>query len=162
MTVIPEALIDNTDWTGAPCTKVPPDLFFPDSAGREVHGQIRKAQAVCETCPLSTRRQCAKRALDGDDHYGVWAGVYVTTRAGERRAALAELRKIAGIPAVERPPINRLTRPRPCTGGCGRIIRPSGATLADMPGTISNVGSWSCRPCAKRAFRAKANARGVA
>lgn len=151
MTVIPEALIDNTDWSSAPCTKVSPDLFFPDSSGREVHGQIRQAQAVCETCPLLTRKLCAKRAIDGDDHYGVWAGVYVTTRAGERREALAELRKIAGVPAVKRPPINRQSTPRPCAGDCGRMIRSSGQTLAEFPGTISNVGGWRCRPCFDRA-----------
>lgn len=151
MTVIPTSLVDNTDWTGAPCTKVPPDLFFPDSSGREVHGQIRQAQAVCETCPLSTRKLCAKRAIDGGDHYGVWAGVYVNARAGERRAAMTELRSIAGIEAPKRARPKRRTVPRQCTGGCGRMIRSSGATLAEFPGTISNIGGWKCRPCFDRA-----------
>jgi WhiB family redox-sensing transcriptional regulator len=151
MTVIPASLVDNTDWTGAPCTKVPPDLFFPDSAGREVHGQIRQAQAVCETCPLSTRKLCAKRALEGGDHYGVWAGVYVTARAGERRNAITELRKIADLPAPKRSRARPRSAPQPCTGGCGRVIRSSNQTVADYPGTLANIGGWKCRPCFDRA-----------
>ncbi|MBY4381838.1 WhiB family transcriptional regulator [Rhodococcus fascians] len=151
MSVFPDSILSTVDWSAAPCINVAPDLFFPNASGPALHGQVREARSICETCPLATRQQCAKRALDGDDHYGVWAGVYVTARAGERRAALAELRKIAGVPAVKRPPINRQSTPRPCAGDCGRMIRSSGQTLAEFPGTISNVGGWRCRPCFDRA-----------
>jgi hypothetical protein len=151
MTVFPESILDNTDWSPAPCTKIHPDTFFPDLGGNAANSQVRAAQQVCATCPLVTKVACAKRALDGDDHYGVWAGVYVTARAGERRAALAQLREIAGVTAPKRQPIVRKSTPKPCAGGCGRMIRSSGQTLADFPGTISNVGGWKCRPCFDRA-----------
>lgn len=151
MSVFPETIISAVDWSGAPCTTVYPDTFFPELGGPAANSQVRAAQKICAECPMSTKVQCAKRALDGDDHYGIWAGVYVTARAGERRAALAELRKIAGVPAVKRGPINRQSTPRPCAGDCGRMIRSSGQTLAEFPGTISNVGGWRCRPCFDRA-----------
>lgn len=151
MTVFPESILDNADWTDAPCTKVFPDTFFPDLGGSAANSQVREAQQICATCPIATKVQCAKRALDGDDHYGIWAGVYVTARAGERRAALAELRAIAGVPAAKRKPINRKSTPKPCAGNCGRMIRSSGQTLADFPNTISNVGGGRCRPCFDRA-----------
>lgn len=140
-----------TDWSNAPCTKVEPDTFFPDLPGNGVYGQVQAAAQVCATCPSATRAKCAQRAIDGNDYYGVWAGVYVAAHGAGRRVAIAELRKIAGVEASKRPRPRRRAVPKPCAGDCGRIIRSSGATLAEFPGTLSNIGGWRCRPCFDRA-----------
>ena len=151
MSVFPDSILSAVDWSGAPCTKVSPDLFFPDASGHALHAQVRAARSICETCPISSRQQCAKRALEGDDHYGIWAGVYVNARAGERRVALAELRKIAGPEAGERRRAQHRSRPQPCAGKCGRSVRPGRARAVDFPGTVSNQGGWQCRRCHDRA-----------
>ena len=93
---------------------------------------------------------CAQRAVERGDFYGIRAGVYMPEGSSGRRAAIADLRKIAGISASKSPKRTPRTPPRPCAGGCGRIIRPSNASLADYPGTLSYVGDWRCRPCYNR------------
>lgn len=34
-----------------------------------------------------------------------------------------------------------------CSGGCGRLTRPSGTTVSQFPGTIERRGGGRCRPC---------------
>lgn len=93
-------LFSGLGWAAdVPCTKVSPDRFFPDRAGHSNSAFRRlagEAQSLCGQC--SMRRECAKRALDGDDRYGVWAGVYLSSQYPvERMLAVAELQRIAGV-----------------------------------------------------------------
>ncbi|MFI6333268.1 WhiB family transcriptional regulator [Micromonospora chersina] len=65
------------------CRSHPPDLFFPSatSGGKSVSGQVKKAKAICDACPLlNICREWAFRQPIQQLH-GIWGG---TTRS-ERR-----------------------------------------------------------------------------
>lgn len=135
----------------AACRTVDPELFFPSASGPQSRVQVKAAQEVCARCPVRVQAKCARRALNGDDHYGVWAGVYVTGTAGDRQRALNLLRVIAGDE-----PVARAVPPRHCRGGCRRMLRSTNSMLVEFPGTIRDAGGWHCRPCLARSKRVMA------
>lgn len=68
----------------APCTRVDPDLFFPDPRSK-----ARPAKRVCGTCPDLVRLACLRYALSGDIP-GVWGGTTRKERARMREGARDE------------------------------------------------------------------------
>ena len=91
-----------------PCT-VEPDLWFgyadddaSDGAAKaRVYEQsAAKARTIClRRCPLAQQRQCARRAVEAGEEYGVWAGVKLPGGQYRKRHHLAHahavLRQIA-------------------------------------------------------------------
>lgn len=68
------------------CAQVGDDseLWFPLQGG----DNGRSAKFICQRCPVI--KECAQVALDGDEHFGIWAGVAM--HAGH--TARVELRAI--------------------------------------------------------------------
>jgi WhiB family transcriptional regulator, redox-sensing transcriptional regulator len=59
-----------SDWLRhAVCARRDPDIWFPDSPGRD-GGQA--ARRICATCPV--RPQCLQYALAINPTHGIWAG----------------------------------------------------------------------------------------
>lgn len=57
------------DWRlGAPCTRVDPEVFFPDPSE-----SAEPARQVCRGCGV--RAQCLEFALANDVRFGVWGGL---------------------------------------------------------------------------------------
>ena len=91
-----------------PCS-TDPDLWFgyadddaSDGAAKaRVYEQsATRARTIClRRCPLAAQRQCAKRAVDGGEEYGVWAAVKLPGGQYRKRHELARahdlLRRIA-------------------------------------------------------------------
>jgi len=91
-----------------PCSS-DPDLWFgyadddaSDGAAKaRVYEQsATRARTICRRrCPLAAQRQCARRALDGGEEYGVWAAVKLPGGQYRKRHELARahdvLRRIA-------------------------------------------------------------------
>jgi WhiB family redox-sensing transcriptional regulator len=70
------------DWTErASCRSHDPDLFYPDGGG-DKHPSVLAAIEVCNDCPVIAH--CARRALDGGEIHGVWAGIPMTVRGAGR------------------------------------------------------------------------------
>ena len=92
-----------------PCA-ADPDLWFgyadddaSDGAAKaRVYEQsATRARTIClRRCPLAAQRQCAQRAVDGGEEYGVWAAVKLPGGQYRKRHELARahdlLRRIAG------------------------------------------------------------------
>lgn len=91
-----------------PCSS-DPDLWFgyadddcSDGAAKaRVYEQsATRARTIClRRCPLSQQRQCARKAIEGGEEYGVWAGVKLPGGQYRKRQQLAHahdvLRQIA-------------------------------------------------------------------
>lgn len=91
-----------------PCSS-DPDLWFgyadddaSDGAAKaRVYEQsATRARTIClRRCPLAQQRQCARRAVEGREEYGVWAGVKLPGGQYRKRHQLAHahavLRQIA-------------------------------------------------------------------
>jgi len=91
-----------------PCSS-DPDLWFgyadddaSDGAAKaRVYEQsATRARTIClRRCPLAAQRQCARRAIDGGEEYGVWAAVKLPGGQYRKRHELARahdvLRRIA-------------------------------------------------------------------
>ena len=91
-----------------PCS-VEPDLWFGYSDDDASDGAAKarvyeqsatRARTIClRRCPLAQQRACARRAIDGGEEYGVWAGVKLPGGQYRKRAQLAHaheaLRRIA-------------------------------------------------------------------
>lgn len=91
-----------------PCSS-DPDLWFgyadddaSDGAAKaRVYEQAAtRARTIClRRCPLAQQRQCARRAVEGGEEYGVWAGVKLPGGQYRKRHQLAHahavLRRIA-------------------------------------------------------------------
>jgi WhiB family redox-sensing transcriptional regulator len=67
----------------AACRELPVDYFFPEQ-GPDAWHQLRRAVAVCESCPVI--EECLKYALSfgNRDLPGIWGG----TSENQRRAML--------------------------------------------------------------------------
>ncbi|MGN7133410.1 WhiB family transcriptional regulator [Rhodococcoides corynebacterioides] len=75
--------VDTPDWTlDAECLNHDPDLFFPSDPSNDRYANFRDAAEVCERCPVIA--QCARRALDGREVHGIWAGVNMSGRGAAR------------------------------------------------------------------------------
>jgi WhiB family transcriptional regulator, redox-sensing transcriptional regulator len=93
---------------GHPCT-TNPELWFgyPDDDGADGAAKARayersatEARIQClRRCPLAQQRQCAERAIEHREEYGVWAGVKLPGGQHRKRQQLAQahetLRRIA-------------------------------------------------------------------
>lgn len=91
-----------------PCS-ADPDLWFgyaDDDSGdgaakaRAYEQSATRARAIClRRCPLAQQRECARRAVEGGEEYGVWAGVKLPGGQYRKRHELARahavLRRIA-------------------------------------------------------------------
>lgn len=80
--VAPVVLID---WTGAACTNLDVNLFFP---GVGENAKAKAAIAICSTCPI--RRRCLDYALQWStrDCPGIWGATTEGHRARLRRTRL--------------------------------------------------------------------------
>lgn len=67
------------DWTGALCSQVDLELFFPEKGGTSL-----PAKQVCRSCPV--QEPCLQYALDNPVD-GVWGGTSVNERREVVRAA---------------------------------------------------------------------------
>lgn len=75
-------LIDD-DWDrDALCAQADPDKWFPEGRGNYF---LRDIRAICVTCPVI--RQCAQRALAGNEEHGMWAGWNAGSHERERTLA---------------------------------------------------------------------------
>ncbi|MCB0930927.1 MAG: WhiB family transcriptional regulator [Mycobacterium sp.] len=112
-----------------PCSD-DPDLWFgyadddaSDGAAkaRAYERSATRARAIClRQCPLSQQRDCARKAVEGSEEYGVWAGVKLPGGQFRKRHQLAHahavLRKIADgtvNPRELAESIELLSRPEP-------------------------------------------------
>jgi hypothetical protein len=81
------------DWTeSALCAQVDRDFCFPERGENGHDHPYRQIRRVCGECPV--RQQCAKRAYDGAEKFGYWAGV--NAGAGSHADVMAKWAAIAG------------------------------------------------------------------
>lgn len=73
------------------CTRVDPELFFPEKGANAIH-----AKKICETCPVTT--QCLLFAIEHGMRYGIWGGM--NTR--ERKTLRKTLAKTQSGEAIEK------------------------------------------------------------
>ncbi|WP_063775185.1 WhiB family transcriptional regulator [Streptacidiphilus anmyonensis] len=66
----------DTDLTGALCTAVTPELFFPDPDEAELAELV--AKRVCAACPV--RMTCLNAAIGRDERFGVFGGLNTAER----------------------------------------------------------------------------------
>ena len=86
-----------------PCSS-DPDLWFgyadddaSDGAAKaRVYEQsATRARTIClRRCPLAQQRLCARKAVDGGEEYGVWAGVKLPGGQYRKRHQLAHAREV--------------------------------------------------------------------
>ena len=86
-----------------PCS-TDPDLWFGYSDDDTSDGAAKarvyeqsatKARMIClRRCPLHQQRQCAARAVDGGEEYGVWAGVKLPGGQYRKRHQLARAHRV--------------------------------------------------------------------
>ncbi len=124
------------DWRSrGACLSADPDLFFPISPGGASQRQVRRAKAVCGTCPVQA--ECLAFAVETGQVHGVWGGLgeeeLARLRRGLRAAGAAPERipgtgRVAGTrPVAGRDPRHRRGRERepqagldPAAGGSMR------------------------------------------
>lgn len=75
------------------------DLFFPSANGVHYKPAVARAQAICQTCPVTLR--CYQLAVDSEATSGVWAGIDFSSslRAGRARIATADDYRLSKGPA---------------------------------------------------------------
>ena len=86
-----------------PCSSEP-DLWFGYSDDDTSDGAAKarvyeqsatRARMIClRRCPLAQQRQCAARAVDAGEEYGVWAGVKLPGGQYRKRHQLAHAHRI--------------------------------------------------------------------
>ncbi|MFE5300713.1 WhiB family transcriptional regulator [Streptomyces sp. NPDC056632] len=79
---------------GPACRDADPGLFFPPDGGTMTSGQVSRAKALCQACPV--QQACLTIAVSFGDSNGIWGG----TTPGERRRLwdqAARLRSVASI-----------------------------------------------------------------
>ncbi len=122
----------------AACLGMDPELWFPAPSDELARQQ---ALQVCARCPVIedcraevTRRESGSPRAHVHGIYGGWTAAERQSmrRAKARRARLAAM---SGSPAA------------PCSGGCGRMVRPVEATEAEVPGTVSARKTGICHKC---------------
>lgn len=70
-----------TDWTGAICAQVDPEIFHSVD-----HHDIRQAKLICAGCPI--KETCLQDALDNEAksyRFGIWGGTTPEERDKQRR-----------------------------------------------------------------------------
>lgn len=93
------------EWhTRAACRNTSKSVFFGSSTPAERPAytltSIRKARAICETCPVFN--ECLYQALTNREDYGLWAGTTMRQRKEIFRSVDRELITIAEIYDVMR------------------------------------------------------------
>lgn len=68
------------DWTGAACTEVDPELFFPVSS---TSAEAEYAKSICSRCDV--KDECLNWAIDTDQRFGIWGGEDVEQRMRQKR-----------------------------------------------------------------------------
>ncbi len=64
---------DRASWReSAACRRFDPELFFPISSAGPALPEMRRAKAVCASCPV--RQPCLAFALATDQAFGIWGG----------------------------------------------------------------------------------------
>lgn len=71
-----------SNWAGAVCAQVDPELFFPEG------GSAKDAKSLCAVCPVRIR--CLQYALDHNEIYGVYGGTSPRERRALRRQRLTK------------------------------------------------------------------------
>ena len=85
----------------AACRDHNPDLFFPERGGRAGQNGAERAIAVCNTCPLDANIGCARKAINGNNRHGVWAGVYYGNGSRQKARAHEQIQRIAALELSE-------------------------------------------------------------
>lgn len=155
---------------GAACIGHDPELWFPVATDGRTRSQVycndsTTALRICADCPLSARMTCAKRAVDGMERDGIWAGHDLSNDPHGRTWVRKRLRVIAAGGEYINPPARKPARPvalgsnnrkRPlpipvqCAGTCGRMLRPTSRSEAEMPNTKPARARGLCKPCFDR------------
>lgn len=93
----PDFLLRPPPWSEqALCLDTDPDLFYGDADHREPTGFDRAlAITICEHCAV--RRECLVSAILQKQHYGIWGGTDVETRA--RLIRMARFRPVEKVVA---------------------------------------------------------------
>lgn len=89
---------DDMEWqTDAKCRDHDPETWFPERGGISGKIEADRAIAICNTCPLTAHKGCARLAITLKSQYGVWAGTYLGTTSNTRATARRRLLVIADI-----------------------------------------------------------------
>ncbi|MDQ6782316.1 MAG: WhiB family transcriptional regulator [Actinomycetota bacterium] len=91
---------DRESWRwSAACRQVDHDLFFPVGKSGEAAVEIKRAKAVCASCPV--REACLAFALATNQEFGIWGGYDERERPGLRR----KWRAARALTATEQQPV---------------------------------------------------------
>lgn len=82
----------------AACLSVDPELFFPNGLTGDHARQAKKAQRICQACPV--RLECLEFALDSRQDFGVWGGLTEEQRRSLRRSRQRKARRLAAAAAL--------------------------------------------------------------
>ena len=135
------------DWRSqGACLSADPDLFFPISPGGASQRQVRRAKAVCGTCPVQA--ECLAFAVETRQVHGVWGGLgeeeLARLRRGLRAPGAAQERipgtgRVAGTRQVAgRDPRHRRDREREPQAGLGPA---AGGSMRAEAGALDLAGA---------------------
>ncbi len=79
--------------TGAACTGVDTNLFFPGGTTGEALLLIEQAKAICRSCPSCDA--CLTFAVETNQEFGVWGSASEEERRKLRRTWLAQRRAVS-------------------------------------------------------------------
>jgi WhiB family redox-sensing transcriptional regulator len=103
-TIIPSNYPDFEEYGLTPCSKVDPDVFFPDEFSNEdakpakpSYSRESEAKLVCASCPYQLR--CLEYALKNQDEVGIWGG---TTELDRRKLRNRRRRSLNITPSKHR------------------------------------------------------------
>lgn len=130
------------------CTRIEPDLMFPNSRDREA---IFMAKKICHECPVL--QQCAARALAMMPRpiEGVWAATLVTSNSTRWLGEMTRL-ALGGKPLTLKAPTRAdgyVKRPTNCAT-CDARIRAVGVKAEDDPSGIQYGARGECAKCYSR------------
>ena len=80
-----EAMYDIPDFFGKGdplCSKIDPDVFFPEPDSPSLHSAVRIAKEICNRCPYKT--ECLEWAVSRNE-IGIWGGTTDIERRKIRR-----------------------------------------------------------------------------
>lgn len=82
------------DWrTGAACTGVDVNLFFPGGTTGDALVLIEDAKAICRACPCC--EACLRFAVETNQEFGVWGSATEEERRKLRRSWLSQGRTVS-------------------------------------------------------------------
>lgn len=94
----PAIVAEDLAWErDAACRDYDPDLFFPERGGRAGQNDAERAIAVCNACPLDALIGCARKAINGNNRHGVWAGVYYGNGSRQKARAHEQIQRTAAL-----------------------------------------------------------------